>query len=53
LLTITSGIRRYGNAGGSLTLNYETDVDFASNCACPSDHGTLTGLVALGAGSST
>jgi len=53
LLTVTSGTHRYAKAGGSLTLNYETDVDFASSCPCPSDHGTLTGLVAPGASSST
>jgi hypothetical protein len=53
LLTITSGTRRYARVGGDLTLSYETDVDFASPCACPSDHGTLGGSVALGAGSAT
>ena len=53
VLTITSGTRRYARAGGSLALSYETDADFASPCPCPSDHGTLSGAVAVGAGSAT
>jgi hypothetical protein len=50
LLTVTSGTQRYARAGGSLTLDYVTDVNFASPCACPSDHGTLTGSVEPRAG---
>jgi hypothetical protein len=52
-LTITSGTHRYAKVSGNLTLTYNTSANFASPCPCPSDHGTLSGSVALGAGSGT
>jgi hypothetical protein len=52
-LRITGGTHRYANAGGNLTLTYNTSADFASSCPCPSDHGTLSGSVVMGAGSGT
>jgi hypothetical protein len=53
LLTITGGTHRYAKVGGNLTLTYNTSANFASSCPCPSDHGTLSGSVTLGAGSGT
>jgi hypothetical protein len=49
LLTITSGTHRYARAAGSLTLDYTTDVNFASPSPSPSDHGTLAGAVDISA----
>ncbi|HYZ76652.1 MAG TPA: hypothetical protein VE596_04695 [Gaiellaceae bacterium] len=53
LLTITGGTHRYAKVGGNLTLTYNTSANFVSPCPCPSDHGTLSGSVVLGAGSGT